>query len=160
MAKHKYIESPEKLLELFKEYQQYQKDNPIYKQDFVGKDANEVQRQLERPLSWVGFESYLFNMEIIGDLGDYESNKDGRYEEYATIISRIKRFIQTDQFEGATVGIYKENIISRMLGLVDKSENKNDNNNVNSGTMELNDIQFEQLLNAAKQDTVKADSSE
>lgn len=142
----KNIESPHSLLELFKQYQQYCKDNPILKEDYVGKDAKRVYRELERPLTWVGFECYLSDMEIINDLGDYESNKDGRYEEYATIISRIKKYIEQDQFSGAAVGIYQQNIIARKLGLVDKQENQM------SGEINTNitDTQFQQLLQAAR----------
>lgn len=155
MGVHKNIESPEQLMQYFKDYQDYCKNNPIFKQDFVGKDATEVQRQLERPMSWVGFEAYLYNMEIINDMGDYEKNKEGRYADFAPIISRIKTFIRTDQWEGASVGIYKENIIARTLGLVEKVEAKNDN--TNKGTLELNDDQFDKMLDAARQNAIKAD---
>lgn len=157
MGKHKYIETPEHLLQYFKEYQQYCKDNPILKEDYVGKDAMKVYRQLERPLSWVGFEAYLYDMEIIGDLSDYERNRDEKYSDYSAIITRIKAYIKNDQFSGATVGIYKENIISRMLGLVDKVESKNDNTNTNKETIELNDVQFDKLVDAARQNAIKAD---
>lgn len=152
----KNIESPHSLLELFKQYQQYCKDNPILKEDYVGKDAKRVYRELERPLTWVGFECYLSDMEIINDLGDYESNKDGRYEEYATIISRIKKYIEQDQFSGAAVGIYQQNIIARKLGLVDKHEN-NMSGDVNTT---ITDTQFQQLLEAAKNNASTSGQSE
>lgn len=142
----KKIESPNLLLDLFKEYQQYCKDNPIFKEDYVGKDAMRVHRELERPLTWVGFECFLSDREIIQDLGDYESNKEGRYEDFAAIISRIKKYIEHDQFTGAAVGIYQQNIIARKLGLVDKQENQM------SGEINTNitDTQFQQLLQAAR----------
>lgn len=146
MGRTKLIESPEQMLELFKQYQQYCKDNPIFKEDYVGKDATKVHRELERPLTWVGFECYLSDMEIINDLGDYESNKDNRYDDYATIVSRIKKYIENDQFSGAAVGIYNHNIIARKLGLVDKQEAKIDgaiNGNVT-------DTQFNVLLEAVR----------
>lgn len=157
MGVHKNIQTPDILLQYFKEYQQYCKDNPILKEDYVGKNADKVYRELERPLSWVGFESFLYNQEIVYDLRDYENNKDGRYEDFAPIITRIKSWIKTDQFEGATVGIYKENIISRMLGLVDKVEAKNENTNTNKETIELTDNQFDKLVDAARQNAIKAD---
>lgn len=128
----KNIESPEQLLELFKEYQDYTKNNPKYKQDFVGKDAKEVQRELEIPLTWWGFECFLFDREIINDLGDYEKNKEGRYTEFAPIISRIKTYIRTDQYNGGAVGIYQHNIIARTLGLVEATQNANTNVNLNT----------------------------
>lgn len=122
VGRPKNIESPEQLWKLFRQYRIHAKENPYEKQDFVGKDADEVTRKLERPLSWVGFEEYLFERMIISDLGDYERNKENRYAEFATIVRAIKVYIERDQFEGAAVGVYKENIIARKLGLADKKE--------------------------------------
>lgn len=122
VGRPKNIESPEDLWKLFRLYKAQAKANPYLKQDFVGKDAYEVQRRLERPLTWVGFEVYLFERMIITDLGDYERNKDGRYAEFTTIIRAIKNVIEADQFEGASVGVYQHNIIARKLGLADKQE--------------------------------------
>lgn len=122
VGRPKNIESPEQLWLLFRKYKDWAKDNPRTKQDFVGKDGDEIERKLERPLSWVGFEVYLLERMIISDLGDYERNKENRYQEFTTIIRAIKAYIEQDQFEGATVGIYKENIIARKLGLADKQE--------------------------------------
>lgn len=158
----KLIQSPEHLLQLFKDYQQFCKDNPIIKEDYVGKDAIRVWRELERPLTFVGFECYLSDMEIIQDLGDYESNRDGRYEEFTTIISRIKKYIKSDQFSGAVVGIYKENIIARALGLADnnKTDNKNTNENNSLWQGNLNPEQFDQLLNAVTNGNTPSSTSE
>ena len=125
MGKPKYIETPEKLLEHFMNYVKWAKDNPRKKEDYVGKDAIRVYRELERPLTWVGFECWLFDNGIIAELKDYEQNKDERYTNHAPIISRIKQAIETDQFEGATVGQYNHNIIARKLGLIEKSETTN-----------------------------------
>lgn len=122
MGRNKYIETPEKLLELFNQYQEWVKNNPRLKEDYVGKDADRVMRQLERPLSWVGFESWLFKEGIISDLSDYEENKNNSYTDYLPIVRTIKKIIETDQFEGAIVGQYQQNIIARKLGLVDKKE--------------------------------------
>lgn len=146
VGRPKLIDSPDHLLALFKEYQDYCKANPVLKEDYVGKDARKVYRELERPLTWDGFECYLSDKEIIEDLGDYERNKDGRYTEFATIVSRIKRYINTDQFTGAAVGIYQQNIIARKLGLADKQEGAF-TGEINSG---VTPAQFELLLEAVK----------
>lgn len=122
VGRPKKIESPEQLWLLFRQYRKFAKDNPYKKQDFVGKDGDEIMRKLERPLTFVGFEVYLYERMIINDLGDYDKNKDDRYAAFAPIIRAIKAYIEQDQFEGATVGIYKENIIARKLGLADKQE--------------------------------------
>lgn len=130
MNKSKYIESPEHLLNYFNAYKDEVKNNPIYVQDFVGHSAKEVYKKKERPLTIEGFENYCRKNEIINDLGDYLRNKDGRYESYATIISHIKRVIKEDQLTGAIVGIYNANIISKLIGLIDKNENKNINEEI------------------------------
>lgn len=122
MGKHKYIETPEKMWELFLEYKKHIKANPIHKNDFAGKDADEVIKKLERPLTMEGFENYVADQEIINDLGDYFSNKDGKYSEYSTICSRIKRAIRQDQIEGGMVGIYNPSITQRLNGLKDQVE--------------------------------------
>ena len=122
VGRPKNIESPEQLWLLFRQYKTWAKENPYLRQDFVGKNAREVERELERPLTFIGFEVYLMERMIINDLADYERNKDGRYGEYANIIRAIKAYIEQDQFEGAAVGVYKENIIARKLGLADKQE--------------------------------------
>lgn len=125
MGKPKYIETPEKLLEHFANYVKWAKDNPRKKEDYVGKDAMRVYRELERPLTWVGFECWLFENGIVSNLSSYEANADNSYDAYLPIISRIKQCIETDQFEGATVGQYNHNIIARKLGLIEKTENTN-----------------------------------
>lgn len=122
MGKPKYIESPEKLAEYFQSYVEWTNKNPVLKEDYVGKDADRVERQLKRPLSWVGFEVWLYKGGIISDLNDYEQNTNNSYTDYQPIIRAIKKIIETDQFDGATVGIYQQNIIARKLGLVDKKE--------------------------------------
>lgn len=119
MAKHKYIGTPEELWQHFIRYAEWAKANPRLKEDYVGKDAMRVMRELERPLTWVGFECYLYENDIISSLASYEANKDNSYNEYLPIIGHIKKAIETDQLEGASVGQYHNNIISRLLGLAE-----------------------------------------
>ena len=122
MPKHKYIETPEKMWELFTEYKNHVKKTPILVQDFVGKNADEVKREKERPLTMVGFENYVANQDIIADLGHYFANTDDKYKEYCTIVSRIKKEIQEDQISGGMVGIYNQTLTARLNGLADKQE--------------------------------------
>jgi len=89
-------------------------------QDFVGKDGDEVNRKRERPLTLDGFEDWLFEYGIINDLGDYISNKDDRYADYATICHAIKRKCRKDQIEGGMAGIYNPSITQRLNGLTEK----------------------------------------
>ena len=120
MAKNKYIESPERLWELFIEYKNDVKENPRVKNDFAGKDADEVFKKLERPLTMEGFENYVADMDVINDLSDYFGNVDGRYKEYTAICSRIRKNIRQDQIEGGMVGIFNPSITQRLNNLVEK----------------------------------------
>jgi len=52
---------------------------------------------------------------------NYESN-EGNYKDFFDVTTRIRKIIESQQFEGATVGAYNPNIIARKLGLSDKSE--------------------------------------
>jgi hypothetical protein len=122
MGKHKYIETPEKMWELFEQYRAYTKSRPILVQDFVGKDGDEVNRKKERPLTIDGFECWCYDNEIISDLSNYFANSDNKYSDYSTICSRIRKAVRTDQIEGGMSGIYNPSITQRLNGLTDKSE--------------------------------------
>lgn len=123
MGKKKYIETPEKMWEYFLAYKKEVKSNPIKVQDYVGKDAEMVYREKERPLTIEGFENYLEDQEIIGDLSHYFANTNNAYSEYLTICSRIKRNVKQDQIEGGMANIYNPSITQRLNNLVDRVEN-------------------------------------
>jgi hypothetical protein len=122
MGKHKYIETPEKMWELFEQYKAQTKSNPILVQDFVGKDGDEVYRRKERPLTVDGFECWCYDNDIISDLSHYFMNLDNRYNDYVGICSRIRKAVRNDQIEGGMSGIYNPSITQRLNGLTDKSE--------------------------------------
>ena len=122
MAKTKYIETPEKMWEYFSSYKKEVKEKPVIVKDWVGKDAVDVYREKERPLTLEGFENWCADNEIINDLSQYFANTEQRYTEYQTICSRIRRVIKQDQIEGGMVGIYNPSITQRLNGLVDKKE--------------------------------------
>lgn len=48
--------------------------------------------------------------------------KEEGYEDFWEITSCIRDIIESQQFEGATVGAYNANIIARKLGLTDKTD--------------------------------------
>jgi hypothetical protein len=122
MSKHKYIETPEILWELFEEYRSHERGHPMNKTEYVGKDGKQVLTPLETPITFEGFECYLSDNGHVHGLEDYRTNKDGRYGEYANIITRIGANCFTHNFKGAAVGLFKENLISRKLGLKDQSD--------------------------------------
>lgn len=118
----KKIETPEKMWEYFLAYKNYVKSNPIIVKDWVGKDAQDVYREKERPLTIDGFECWCADNGIISDLSQYFANTEQRYTDYQTICSRIRKAVRTDQIEGGMAGIYNPSITQRLNGLVDKSE--------------------------------------
>lgn len=122
-VKQKYIESPEKLLEHFDKYRHHIKNRPIIVKDWVGKDADMVEREKERPLTMDGFSAWLFEERITGNIRDYFGNKGGAYETYSDVCYAIKEIIRADQIEGGMAGIYNPSITQRLNGLVDKTDN-------------------------------------
>lgn len=52
---------------------------------------------------------------------NYESNQ-GSYVDFFEITTRIRAIIESQQFEGATVGAYNPNIIARTLGLTERTD--------------------------------------
>lgn len=124
MGRHKYIETPERLWELFLAYKKEVKSNPVIIKDWVGKDAEEVYREREKPLTMVGFECFVLDHTEITypDLTHYFENKDNRYSEFIPISSRIKSEIKNDQVTGGMTMIYSQNLTARLNNLVEKTE--------------------------------------
>lgn len=120
MAKKKYIETPEKMWELFEGYVKETKSNPRIIYDFVGRDGIEVAKRLERPLTFEGFKEYCYDK--IGCIEQYFTNQDEAYSEYLGICSRIKTIIRRDQIEGGMVGQYNASITQRLNALKEHTE--------------------------------------
>lgn len=117
----KYIETPERMWELFCAYKKATKEDPFLEHDFVGKDGDPVHRERERCLTMEGFELYVAEQDLNTELSHYFSNKDDRYKEYVAVCSRVKKSIRKDQIEGGMAGIYNPSITQRLNGLVEKS---------------------------------------
>ena len=131
----KYIETPQKLWDLFVEYKTLTKQSPRYRTQYVGRDGVMVKEPLERPLTMEGFECYLVEKDVISDVSDYFENKDGRYSDYVPICRVIKKEIRRDQIEGGMVGQYNPSITQRLSGLKEKTEVKQDT--THSGKIEI-----------------------
>ena len=123
MAKHKYIETPEIMAQLFEDYKNECKTNPRKKHVFVGKDGTSDYELLERPLTIEGFRVYCYDK--IGCVKQYFDNPDKRYNEYITICSHIREVIRRDQIEGGMVGQYNPSITQRLNGLKESIEQTN-----------------------------------
>ena len=123
MAKHKYIETPEKMWELFAEYQKLTKQSPRYRTQFVGRDGVMVKEPLERPLTYEGFKEFGYQKEVT--ITHYFDNTDNAYNEYRDVCTRIKGVIRADQIEGGMVGQYNPSITQRLNNLTEKIEQTN-----------------------------------
>ena len=122
MPTKKNIQSPDKLYELFIEYKTYCKNNPKKENFFNHREQKQGSIDREVPLTWKGFEVFLFKHNVISRLEHYKANTDNAYSEYLDIIKAIDDEIYEDKFGGATAGIYQHNIIARDLGLSDKQD--------------------------------------
>jgi hypothetical protein len=118
MAKHKYIETPEKMWELFERYKEWCKANPRYQYSLSNKTGEATAIPLERPLTQVGFR--CFAAESGSAVQDYFANTDGRYSEYTTICTHIEEAIRKDQIEGGMVGQYNASITQRLNNLTER----------------------------------------
>jgi hypothetical protein len=124
MGKNKYIETPERMWELFQAYKKDVKDNPRKINVFGGKDFDKRDNELERPLTMAGFDCFVMDDEGIRSSGveQYFSNTEDRYTDYIGICTRIRNVIRQDQIEGGMVGQYNNSITQRLNGLTDKKE--------------------------------------
>lgn len=120
----KLIETPERLWTLFEGYKKEVKANPVIVKDWVGKDADTVYREKEKPLTMVGFECYCMEHTEITypDLTSYFDEKIESYKDFFPISSRIRSEIKNDQITGGMTMIYSQNLTARLNGLVDKKE--------------------------------------
>lgn len=144
MGKNKYIETPEKLWELFEAYKKTIANNPILIQDYVGKDGQMVYRERQRPLTMEGFENYC--EENICFVHQYFVNQDNAYNDYLNICSRIKRVIRQDQIEGGMASIYNPSITQRLNNLTEKTD-------VTTNGKEINKIEIEIVRSENKSDS-------
>jgi hypothetical protein len=120
MGKHKYIETPEKMWELFLAYKKEVKGNPRIKVEYVGKDGDTKHTPIERPLTIEGFKTFCAYQ--VGDINRYWNNVDESCNEYVTIITRVREEIRAEQIDGAMVNHYNSNLTARLNGLTDKQD--------------------------------------
>lgn len=76
----------------------------------------------KRAYSWMGFEAYLSEQNILQNLEDYRYNKEGRYDEFAGVIRAIEQIMRAQNFEGVNADEFNPSIMARYLNLVDRQE--------------------------------------
>lgn len=103
------------LWEAAKEYFEATINRPWIRKDWVGKDAIPVERETTPPFTMTSL--CLFLDISVQTWANYRERPD-----FVEVITRIEAVIYSQKFEGATVGAYNANIISRDLGLADRQE--------------------------------------
>lgn len=114
---------------------------PVVVKDKKGNQSVEVLTDIPtaRPYSLSGLCIYLnVNTQYFNDFKDaLKGKKDKKSQGFSEVIHAIEEIIYTQQFEGAAVGAFNQNIIARKLGLVEKVEAKNTNTNFNHNSVDL-----------------------
>lgn len=118
-GRDKLFATPELLWEAAKEYFEWCDNNPVLKEDYVGKDADRVERQLQRPYTISGLCVY-----IDASRQWWNEFRGNASQDFLVILTRIEEIIYSQKFDGAAVGVFNQSIIARDLGLVEKTESK------------------------------------
>ncbi|MBD3582757.1 terminase small subunit [Flavobacterium selenitireducens] len=139
MARPRKIKTPAKMWEHFEAYRKELRDNPILIVEqkrgnttirVTAKDgevnftppSDLVYLPRARCLTMEGFENWLSDNEIISDVSDYFENKNGAYEEFLPVCTRIRKNIRQDQIEGGMAGIFNPSITQRLNNLVERTD--------------------------------------
>lgn len=116
------FKTPEEMFEAWTNYKaslkERAKDWP--KVQYVGKDGKKVTDYPKMPLTMSGFEVFCYDN--YGCVNHYFDNKDGYYEDFGTICSRIKQEIKDDQVTGGLLNMYNASITQRLNGLKELTE--------------------------------------
>ena len=110
----------QQMWDLFNEYRNEVKNDPIKVQDYVGKDGNMVYRERERPLTFNGFKLFVHNKTGF-TIQHYFLGKES-YKAYEEVCDMIKTAINDDQITGGMCNIFNPSITARLNGLTEKVE--------------------------------------
>ncbi|MDH6304622.1 hypothetical protein M2459_001357 [Parabacteroides sp. PF5-5] len=120
-GRDKLFATPELLWEAASEYFQWCDDHPwAVSKTKKKEDKTETEETpTQRPYTISGLMLYCDASQSF-----WRKFKDEDHKDFFTVITRIEGVIETQQFEGATVGAFNANIIARKLGLSEKTEVK------------------------------------
>lgn len=120
----KNLKSPEELWGYACDYFQWCEDNPLKEEKLFAYQGTVTRETINkmRAVTWGGFESYLYGLDVIAKLEDYKANSGGNYKDFSDVITRIDKEIKRQKFEGAAADLLNPNIIARDLGLADKKQ--------------------------------------
>jgi hypothetical protein len=119
------FKTPDDLLKVWKEYKDDLKikEKEWQKVQYVGKEGVRVTDSVKIPYTFEGFKRYCWDNSI-GDISEYFLNREGYYDDFTIICSRIKNEIRENQIIGGMNGFFNPSITQRLNGLADKTENK------------------------------------
>mgnify|MGYP000400265125 CR=1 FL=1 len=112
---------PKELLDECYKYFKYCDENPWNKMDAIrsGKNVGEpIAIPTQRPYTLAGMCVYL------GIVKQTWHNMKEK-KDFIDVITHVEEVIETNQLEGATVGVYNHNIVARLLGLKERTVNEN-----------------------------------
>ena len=125
VGKPKNLKNPKQLMSAAIEYFEWCDEHPFKKQDFLkgGELAGtKIELDVMRPYTWQGLEMWLRDKGLLAKLDDYRSNKRDAYSEFADALGHIEKIIIDQKYSGAASGFFNPMLISRDLGLTEKSE--------------------------------------
>lgn len=120
-GRDKLFSTPDLLWDAACEYFEWCDENPWKSVKIKTRDngGETEESPTQRPYTLSGLTLYLNCNQ--GYFSEFKKTCD---KDFSDIITRIEEIIETQQFEGAIVGAFNANIVSRKLGLVDKQETK------------------------------------
>lgn len=118
-GREKLFKTPDLLWEAACEYFEWCDGNPwcTIKKKTKKTEEETEETPTQRPYTLTGFLIYCD-----ANKGYWSDFKRANHQDFSEVITRIEEIIETQQFEGATVGAFNANIIARKLGLTDKQE--------------------------------------
>lgn len=126
-GRDKLFSSPDVLWDAACEYFDWCDKNPIIevvhdkkKVNGIGDEFALIDLPKLRPYTWDGLELFL----DVSSFREYKTNEE--YKDFFQVISRIEKVIYNQKFTGAATNQFNANIISRDLGLADKTETKSE----------------------------------
>lgn len=130
--------TPDELWNEGVKYFEWMKDRVWNKKDPIKSGENAgilIDVPTQTPMS---IDSFCLFADISYDtFRNYES-KSEEYVDFFEITTRIRKIIESQQFEGATVGAFNPNIIARKLGLTDKTDITSNGNSINNPPNTIN----------------------
>ena len=119
-GRERLFESADLMWEAACEYFQWCVDNPLISIEYYGKDAIQCEVPKVRAFTMHGLCLYLDCNTAY--FRQFKSNLKETDNDFSTVITRIEETVYNQKFEHAAAGFLNANIISRDLGLTDKSE--------------------------------------